>query len=114
SVEVQVGLLGHVQVRLFQDQGHAQDALIEADRVLWIRANQGDVVNAGNRDLYRHDISSWSTPHREVRPAVPVGKLFLSPPSSVLPPWTSLTTVSSIILNLPPIPRRVAGRPVRR
>jgi hypothetical protein len=45
-------LLRHVKIRLLEDEGHAEDTLIEVDRVLPVRADQGDVVHTGCRNLH--------------------------------------------------------------
>ena len=46
GVEVEVALLRHVQVRLLEDEGHAQHAFPEVDGRLPVCADEGEVVHA--------------------------------------------------------------------
>ena len=52
GVEVEMRLLRHVEIRLLEDERHAEDALVEVDRVLPVRPDQGDVVDPGRGDFH--------------------------------------------------------------
>ena len=62
GVEVEMGLLWYVEIRLLEDERHTEHTLVEVDRVLPVRADQGDVVHAGRRDLHRILHAGAATP----------------------------------------------------
>jgi hypothetical protein len=51
GVEVEVALRGDVEVRLLEDEGHAEHALPEVDRGLAVGADERDVVHALGLEL---------------------------------------------------------------
>ena len=57
-------LLGDIKVRLLEDEGHAEDALIEVDGVLTVGADEGDVVDAGGGDLHVVSSATWAAVSR--------------------------------------------------
>ena len=81
GVEVEMDLLRHIQIRLLEDERHTEDALVEVDRVLPVRADQGDVVHAGCRNLHR-------IIHLE-RPSPPALALTPQPPPASRVPGSS-------------------------
>src|SRR5262249_3988320 len=50
-IEVEMVLVGLAQIRLLEDERHAQRALPEIDRALPCRSDEGDVVEALNLNL---------------------------------------------------------------
>ena len=50
-IEVEVALVGVVEVRLLEDEGHPEQALPEVDRRLPVGPDEGDVVDALGLEL---------------------------------------------------------------
>jgi hypothetical protein len=60
GIEVEMDFLGDVEVRLLENEGHAEDTLVEIDGVLPVGPDEGDVVDAGGGDVHVVSSARWA------------------------------------------------------